>query len=116
VGIGLSALAVNVALCLVLIPPLGLQGAALALIGSELMQSVLLFGGARQPDRAGLGRSMGIAMRGAAGLLMLGFAVQGSMVAAAVFGVCSCTAVVLFVTRRASRGDPLRPAALLKTR
>ena len=41
VGIGLAALALNVAACIALIPPLGLQGAALALLASELLQTAL---------------------------------------------------------------------------
>jgi O-antigen/teichoic acid export membrane protein len=76
--IGVAALLLNVPLCLILVPALGLRGAAIALVASESLQSVLLVAVASRAERSLLRRSMATAVGGAILLLIVGVATRGS--------------------------------------
>jgi O-antigen/teichoic acid export membrane protein len=87
VWIGCAALATNVVLCLALVPTLGLRGAALALIGSEIVQSLLLLRSSSVDERDLLLRALLLAGEGSALLLALGALLDFADVEYAVIGV-----------------------------
>jgi O-antigen/teichoic acid export membrane protein len=71
-AVGLIALVVNVLLCVVLIGDHGLRGAAVALLGAELAQTIALCASARPVERSVVGPSALLAGAGCAALVLLG--------------------------------------------
>lgn len=76
--IGTIALFVNVPLCLALIPTLGLPGAALALLASEVTQSAALWFATACAERATVGRGVAVGATGSLLLVVLGAVVRGN--------------------------------------
>ena len=76
-AIGLVALTVNVVLCLALIDGHGLRGAAVALLGAELAQTIALVASARTEERQVVLPSALLAAGGCAALVLLGAACRG---------------------------------------
>jgi O-antigen/teichoic acid export membrane protein len=98
--IGMSAFVVNVALCLGLIPVVGLVGGAVALAASEALQCLLLVVSASRQERQLVGPGVGAAVIGAGALVLVGVAVGEGQLGVALIGVALALAAAALPYRR----------------
>jgi len=97
--IGLLALAVNVGLCLWLVPRDGLLGAAVALLGAEVVQTVAVIATSRQAERRVVVPAAAIALLGTLALAGFVLALESLIVTAIVVFAAGCLLAVVGLTR-----------------